>query len=345
MPTTDSDLEIAPLIGELVTRSPTDTVGFTDVQKVLYLIQKHLPHHHPLANQLDFYWYLHGPMDNQVSVATRVATDNGYIEPVATSSPATPTGQKFVPGPASPATLTSETLTEQEYEEVQEALDTAIAEYSFDTRLDESLGPIYQDAPIDFYRYYRFNVLSELSNLGGLVPPKRESLKRAIQTGEAYLPCNEAYNRETKRYAEFASVARRYLHREDALTVDTRPPGTYLRQSPSDLESASTLEEYPQPARVTTAFGLLTSQIWTLFAMRTRIVTAGERHHTRISGWKEDLADHHDLFETHLHSLTEYLSSPDADTVTAADIEMTRQPENSPWGHYISSQFANSTNE
>jgi len=310
----DSDL-LTHLADHVLRALPGDPeLTYIDAQKILYLTQKRLDSENRAAAALPFYWYLHGPMSKAVSYTLRDAKHSGVVDGRTTATG----GQVYTPGSADPPAVDRD----EDVVAAERAVEAVVAEYDVFGELDERLREeIYVDAPYEFQRYYKFELLPAVEAFVRepyYLTHTPEEIQFRLARAEGKAPTDEAFAEWRRRLSRFVTLAEAYLE---------------------------TVDESEKP--VVETFERLAEDVWELFAKQLRIEEHDAAYADDVDGWKleydnsqQSLDDSLRRFEATLEEQFDLYDAPDG-----RDEQSVRIPEESGWGTVADSLLEGSHRE
>ena len=262
---------------------------FFDINKLLYYLDLRIDEDNSLKEVLSVYWYEDGP----VATVGQTVADRSQEEGIFETTP-TPQGQRFHPAGGT----ISMTDDDDDLREAKETIETILEEqYEITASKEEKIDQVYGDAPYEFQRRFKKDVMPQIEELGDVLGPIPEDVYRAVSRAEAYLPLDDAFDDVNDLYSRYLDVTRVVLAQRDSV---------------SD-EVATRLEE-------------LTEAYWEVFCAKLRLETAPEDVDTEeVTRWRSDYESKMETFRTTLNAFkTEF--------VDEADGQPTRVTEYSTWG-------------
>jgi hypothetical protein len=263
---------------------------YLDIQKIFFHLKERLNGDNEFHDALNYYWYVDGPISDDVQEVVSHGKEIGVLS----AEPTHGTGQ----GEWISLENTTALPDEENYsEDLQEAID-AVGEvvrtdYEIFTDKGSKIDPIYERAPYDFQRYFKFDIYPEIRKFaeGKAWAYGPDELQSIIATGEAYLPLDPAFSEFNDYYSRYQSLTSRYLKIIDPDETDPVLSDRLLK---------------------------LTEGIWKLFCQQLRIQEHDETYDDDLEEWEERYEWHKsyvsedlDSFESRLGVLLE--THPDAD--------------------------------
>lgn len=262
---------------------------YFDIHKLLYYLDARIDDDNSFKEALSFHWYEDGP----VATVTQSVADRSREGGVFETTP-TPHGQKFHPAGGT----ISVTDDDEDLQEAKEAIDTILEEeYDLTAPKEEKIDQVYRDAPYEFQRRFKKDVIPKVEELGEVLGPLPKDVYRAISRTEAYLPFEDDFQEVNDLYSRYVDVSRSVLaDREDV----------------SD-EGGTRFEE-------------LTMEYWEVFCAKLRLETTPEDVDAQtVSRWT---SEYHSKVEAFRATLDEFETAfANADTR-----QPTRAVEDSTWG-------------
>lgn len=245
---------------------------YLDVQKVFYYLQKRLEPDNAIAQQLAYYWYLDGPVSDEVQETANRARELGTVETEPTEE-----GIRFKRAESGPELA----FTDQDYIAAEAALERVLEEdYQIRSSLGEKLDDVYEDAPYDFQPFYKFEVLDAIDeyNQGFPWAYSPEEIQNLIATAEAYLPINDSFEEVNTMFSRFVTTSERYL---SAVGEDRAGSG---------------------------AFDDLAYSYWKLFCYRLRMVEHDPEYDAKLEQWEMDYQMKLSSFEEEIAQFRTFLN-------------------------------------
>lgn len=254
----DSDRLLA-VLSHILTREGSGMV-YLDIVKIFYLLRKRLNDENELKPQLQYYWYIDGPESDTVQKAVNHGVQSGILE----KSPTTHTGTGTWFEPVSPNQyLDQPNYDDDDVEEAIEAVDEVLEEeYDLFDQKRSKIEPIYEEAPYEFQRHFKFEIAPEIEHFVNedLWACSPDKLNTIIATSEAYLPLDPAFDEFNDLYSWFVEVASRYLRR-----ISETGENPYTR-------------EFQQLAQ---------NYVWNLFSHQLRIQHHDDYYDDSVEEWEE----------------------------------------------------------
>ncbi|MDH5020386.1 hypothetical protein [Halobacterium rubrum] len=271
---------------------------YLDVQKVFYYLKKRLDDDNDIAQQLPYYWYLDGPVSDEVQSTVNRARDLGAVE----TEKSVDGGLKFKQAPEGPDLE----FTGDSYTAAAAALERVLEEdYDIYADLEQKLGEVYEDAPYEFQRFFKFEVMDAVEEYDQGVPwhYSTEEISNLIGTAEAYLPVGDQFNEVNKLYSRFYTVAKRYL---EVVDDDRHGSGT---------------------------FNELAKSFWQLFCYRLRMVEHDPEYEDDLEGWESDYMMKKESFEAEIKQFREFVAQElEGNSDGPTDFQ---SPQESGWGKVV----------
>lgn len=266
-----------------------DTAGieglvYLDIQKMFFHLRDRLDEDNELRDVLNYYWYIDGPDSDDV----QEVVDHGKKLGTLSAVPTHRTGQGEWISLEDTTALPDETTYSEDLQEAIDAVELVIEEdYEIFTDKESKIDPIYERAPYEFQRYFKFELRPEVKKFaeGKAWAYGPDELRNIIATGEAYLPLDPAFSEFSDYYSRYQNLTLRYLN-----IVDSEDEDPVL----SD--------------RLLT----LTDEVWKLFCQQLRIQAHDEAYDDELEEWekryelhKSYVSEDLDKFEDRLDVLLE----------------------------------------
>lgn len=245
---------------------------YLDVQKVFYYLQKQLDADNTISQQLAYYWYLDGPVSDEVQETADRARELGAVETESTKE-----GLRFKRAKSGPELE----FTDEDYVAAEAALDRVLKEdYHIHSSLGEKLNDVYRDAPYDFQPFYKFEVLDAVDEYDQGFPwaYSPEEILNLIATAEAYLPTNDSFEEVNTMFSRFVTTAEQYL---------------------SNVEGDRTGSG---------SFDDLAYSCWKLFCYRLRMVEHDPEYDSKLDQWESDYQMKLSSFEDEIKQFREFVN-------------------------------------
>lgn len=270
-----------------------DGLVYLDIQKIFFHLRNRLNEDNEFRDALNYYWYVDGPNSDDVQSVVNHGKEMGVLS----AEPTHGTGQgEWISLEDTTALPDKDTYPDDLQEAISAVEEVIEQDYNIFTDKGSKIDPIYEQAPYEFQRYFKFDLRPEIQKFaeGKAWAYGPDELRDIIATGEAYLPLDPAFSEFNDYYSRYQNLTLRYLK-----TVD-----------PDDADPALS-------DRLLT----LTDGIWKLFCQQLRIQEHDEAYEDDLEKW-EDRYDLHksyvsedlDSFENRLDILLE--SNPDLDKVS-----------------------------
>lgn len=269
-----------------------DGVVYLDIQKIFFYLRERLDESNEFHDTLNYYWYVDGPNSDDVKAVVSHGKEMGVLS----ARPTHRTGQGEWISLEDTTALPDEESYPDDLQEVIEAVEKVIEE-DYDIFADKTskIDPIYERAPYEFQRYFKFELRPEIKKFveGKSWAYDPDELQDFIATAEAYLPLNPEFSEFNDYYSRYQSLTSRYLR-----TVNPDHADPVLGD------------------RLLT----LTDAVWKLFCQQLRIQEHDEAYEEDLDEWEEHYERHKsyvsedlDSFENRLDVLLE--DYPEADKV------------------------------
>lgn len=263
---------------------------FFDINKLLYYLDSRIDEDNSFKEVLSVFWYEDGP----VATVGQTVADRSQEAGIFETTP-TPHGQRFHPAGGT----ISVTDDDEDLQEAKEAIESILAEeYEITASKEEKIDQVYADAPYEFQRRFKKDVVPEVEELGDVLGPLPEDVYKAVSRAEAYLPLDDAFRDVNDLYSQYLDVSRSVLAQQDSVSDE-----------------------------VATRFEELTTAYWEAFCAKLRLETAPEDADAdSVSRWRSDYESKVETFRTALDAFeTEFVDDD-------AGGQPTRVAEDSTWG-------------
>jgi hypothetical protein len=267
-------------------------LSFLDIQKILYHLRQRLDDDNALAQSLPYYWYFDGPVSDVVKQTVDKACTEDILE--ADRSQGTNNERYKLVTDGGVATQSSSTLEIGDTSDIEVSDDLSTALSVVETVLDEDYNirnsyvdkvePVYQDAPYEFQRYCKFEILEEVQmfvhNRPWAIQPS--ALYSVISKGEMWLPLDSEFTEFNDLYSTYVSLSRRYLE-----SVDSKQKSGNIR------------------------FGDLTESMWETFCYQLRLIVHDDYYDNpdNLESWKDDFQQKRDQFADQLNRFKLFINN------------------------------------
>jgi hypothetical protein len=266
---------------------------YLDIQKIFYYLREQLEESNEFRDALNYYWYIDGLNSDDVQAVVNHGTEMGVLS----AKPTHRTGHGEWISLEDTSSLPNEESYPDDLREVIDAVERVMQEdYDIFTDKGSKIDPIYERAPYEFQRYFKFDLRPEIKKFAEGKPwaYSPDELQDFIATAEAYLPLDPAFSEFNDYYSRYQNLTLRYLR-----TVNS---------------------DYAEPV-LSDRLLTLTDEVWKLFCQQLRIQEHDEAYDDDLDEWEERyemqksyLSKNLDNFENQLDVLLE--DYPDADKVS-----------------------------
>ena len=286
------------LVHAFETAEDADGMVYLDIQKLFYHLRERLEDDNSVRELLPYYWYIDGTVSDTVKEAVDLGLESGVLE----SSPTTRTGSgewyertdEHVP---------SSNAESDDLETARRELERVLAEdYELFTGHEDKVEDVYEDAPYEFQRYFKLNILFSIDGFAAGRPLHlgTDNLASEIGTAEAYLPLEPAFEEFNRLFSRYVNTAKRYL---DHVDEDSR--------------------------ELADRFKHLSESVWRLYCEQLRLLEHDPYYDSEIDAWEREYERTRQLTANDLVEFRRLLDEAyrDADSV--------RSPEDSSWGKIV----------
>lgn len=291
--TPERSRDLLTVLKHVYEKDGVEGLVYLDIQKIFFHLRERLDEDNEFRDSLNYYWYVDGPNSDDVQVIVNHGKEMGVLS----AEPTQRTSQGEWISLEDSTALPDEESYPDDLQEAVDAIEKVVEEdYEIFTDKKSKIDPIYERAPYEFQRYFKFDLRPEVQKFAEGKPWAYgpEELQNIIMTGEAYLPLDPAFSEFNDYYSRYQNLALRYLK-----TVD-----------PNDVDPILS-------DRLLT----LTDGIWKLFCQQLRIREHDEAYDEDLEEWEERYELHKsyasedlDSFENRLDVLME--AYPGADKVS-----------------------------
>jgi hypothetical protein len=187
-----------------------DGLVYLDIQKILYHLRERLNDDNAVRELLPYYWYIDGTVSDTVQEAVNHGLETGVLE----ASPTTRTGAGEWYELSAERTPSAEGFSRDDLEAAKREIERTLEEdYNIFANHEEKIEGIYEDAPYDFQRYFKLNILFAVEQFASGRPLYlgTENLASEIGTAEAYLPLHPAFEGFNRIFSRYVNISKRYL--------------------------------------------------------------------------------------------------------------------------------------
>jgi hypothetical protein len=270
---------------------------YLDIQKIFFHLRGRLDDDNDVKHLLPYYWYIDGTVSDTVQEAVNYGLEAGALE----TEPTARTGSGDWYEPIGEHTPTANRFDREDIEIAKEEIKNVLEEdYDIFSNHDEKIEGIYEDAPCDFQRFFKFKVIFELDRFANGRPLflGTDGLKSQITTAEAYLPLDAEFEDFNTVFSRYVNTANRYF---DLVSDDDRKLADKFKQ--------------------------LSESVWRLYCQQLRLVEHDEYYESYLEGWENDYERTRSLVTNDLVEFRRLLTIE-----FEGEEDISRAPEDSAWG-------------
>ena len=295
----DALLELLTYVFE--SNEEIDGLVYLDIQKIFYHLRERLDDDNSIDDLLAYYWYIDGTVSDTVQEAVNHGLESGVLS----TSPTARTGSGEWYEPTGETHPSADGFEREDIEIAKRELDNVLVEdYDVFGNHDEKIEDIYQDAPYEFQRHFKFKILFELHRFADGRPMilGREGLKSQVTTAEAYLPLAPEFEDFNTIFSRYVNTANRYL---DLVSDENRTLADRFKQ--------------------------LSESIWRLYCQQLRLLEHDPYYETSLDNWEEKYERTREFV---VNDLIEFRHRLDVEF--EEDEPVQRVAEDSTWGNIVS---------
>jgi len=270
---------------------------YLDIQKIFFHLRERLDDDNAIKNLLPYYWYIDGTVSDTVQETVDYGLEVGALE----TEPTARTGSGDWYEPTGEYIPSGDSLDHDDMETAKEEVKNVLEDdYDVFSNHDEKIEDIYEDAPYDFQRFFKFKVIFELDRFANSRPLflGPDGLKSQVTTAEAYLPLDAEFEEFNTVFSRYVNTAKRYF----------------------DLVS-------DEDRKLADKFKQLSESIWRLYCQQLRLLEHDEYYESYLERWENDYERTRALVTNDLVEFRRLL------TVEFEEEEdISRVPEDSTWG-------------
>ncbi|WP_277543558.1 hypothetical protein [Haloarcula laminariae] len=187
-----------------------DGLVYLDIQKIFYHLRERLDDENTIKELLPYYWYIDGVVSDTVQETVNHGLDTGVLQSEPTAS--TGTGEWYEPGQEE--VTPAEGINEDDIATAKREIKLAIEEdYDVFRSHEDKIQDVYGEAPYDFQRYFKLNILFAIKQFSSDRPLYlgTDNLASEISTAEAYLPLDPEFDEFNTLFSRYVNTAKRYL--------------------------------------------------------------------------------------------------------------------------------------
>lgn len=274
-----------------------DGLVYLDIQKIFYHLRERLEDENTVSQLLPYYWYEDGIVSDAVHEAVNHGLEVGALE----AEPTARTGSGKWIKPPNGYSPSPERVDREDIETAKEEVELVLDEdYDVFSDHETKIEDIYEDAPYDFQRYFKLNILFAVEEFASGRPLYLgiENLASEISTAEAYLPLEPEFEEFNTLFSRYVNVSKQYL---DVVDDDTR--------------------------KVADRFKQLSDSIWGLYCQQLRLLEHDPEYESKLDEWEEEYERTRKLVANDLVDFRRLV-----DEEFEVEIETTRVSEDSSWG-------------
>ena len=294
----DALLELLTYVFE--SNEDIDGLVYLDIQKIFYHLRERLDDDNAVNDLLPYYWYIDGTVSDTVQEAVNHGLESGVLS----TSPTARTGSGEWYEPAGEYTPSADDFHREDIEIAKQEIDNVLTEdYDVFSSHDEKIEDIYQDAPYEFQRHFKFKIIFELQRFADGRPMilGTEGLKSQVTTAEAFLPLAPEFEDFNTIFSRYVNTANRYL---DLVSDENRTLADRFKQ--------------------------LSESIWRLYCQQLRLLEHDPYYETSLDDWQEKYERTRTLVANDLAEFRRLL-----DVEFEEDETVQRVAEESTWGKIV----------
>lgn len=274
-----------------------DGLVYLDIQKIFYHLRERLDEDNAVSELLPYYWYIDGTVSDTVQEAVNHGLETGALESKPTAR--TGAGEWFEPSDGHEPSIDGFELDDLETAK-QEIERTLEEDYDVFSNHEEKIEEIYEEAPYDFQRYFKLNILFAVEQFASGRPLYlgTENLASEISTAEAYLPLVPEFEEFNTIFSRYVNTAIRYL---DTVSNDHRVFADRFKH--------------------------LSEGVWRLYCQQLRLLEHDPFYDPMVGKWE---AEYERTKQLVANDLVEFRQLLDAEF--EQEEQTARVPENSSWG-------------
>lgn len=270
---------------------------YLDIQKIFYHLQERLQDDNEIKDLLPYYWYLDGTVSDTVQQTVDYGLETGALD----EDPTTRTGSGVWYQSTQDYAPEAESISAEDMETAKLEIERVLDEdYEVTENHEEKIEDIYEEAPYDFQRCFKLNVLFAVDQFASGRPLYLgiENLASEIRAAEAYLPLDPAFEEFNTVFSRYVNTSNRYFELVDN---DTRVFAERFKQ--------------------------LSESIWQLFCDQLRLQAHDPYYQSKVDEWEKQYERSRQLLANDLIEFRRLL-----DTEFEEERETQRVPEESSWG-------------
>lgn len=285
------------LLSHVFESEDIDGLVYLDIQKIFYHLRERLDEDNEIKELLPYYWYIDGIVSDTVQETVNEGLERGVIQSQTTTN--TGTGEWYKPGREN--VHYPEEVDEGDFERAKRKIKLTLEEdYDVFRDHEEKIQEVYEEAPYDFQRYFKLNILFSIGQFANDRPLYlgTENLATEISTGESYLPLNPEFEEFNKIFSRYVNTAKYYLENVDK---DDRIFADRFKQ--------------------------LSDTVWRLYCQQLRLIEHDPYYESKKEEWEDEYNRTRGLVMNDLVEFRQFIR----DEFEDAD-EVARVPEESSWG-------------
>lgn len=277
-----------------------DGLVYLDIQKIFYHLRERLDEGNAVRELLPYYWYIDGTVSDTVQEAVNHGLESGALESTPTAR--TGAGEWFEPSDGYEPSVDG--FDSDALAAAKQAVERTLEDdYDVFSSHEEKIEEIYEEAPYDFQRYFKLNILFAVEQFAGGRPLYlgTENLASEISIAEAYLPLVPEFEEFNTIFSRYVNTATRYL---DTVSTENRVFADRFKQ--------------------------LSEGIWRLYCQQLRIQEHDPFYDSKVNEWEAEYERSRELVANDLVEFRRLL-----DTEFGDGAETERVPENSAWANIV----------
>lgn len=186
---------------------------YLDIQMLFYHTRERLDEDNAVRQLLPYYWYIAGTVSDTVKEAVDFGLETDALE--ASPTARTESGKRYEPtGEYEPSSNVNADDLETAKRELEEVLDE---DYELFAGHEDKVEDVYEDAPYEFQRYFKLNILFSIEAFAAGRPLHlgTDNLASEVASAEAYLPLEPEFDEFNTLFSRYVNTAKRYLDQVD----------------------------------------------------------------------------------------------------------------------------------
>jgi hypothetical protein len=273
---------------------------YLDIQKIFYYLKERLDEDNDIKDLLHYYWYIDGKVSDTVQEAVDYGVESNiiYVQPTyGGGGEWYEISEEFSPPGGAEYDEVNRGDLEIAKEEVENVLNQ---DYDLFCEHDEKIDEMYENAPYDFQRHFKLNILFSINLFAEGKAPLLglDNLKSEISTVEAYLPLDSEFREFNEIFSQYVNISESYLG------------------------SVSSTDR-----RLADRFKQLSENIWRLYCQKLRLLEHDPHYESKLDNWEEEYMQTKSFVA---NDIIEFRRMLDREFDEEEDI--TKLPEDSMWG-------------